>query len=295
MCGIVGIYFKKKKLHNKLGKYLSGMLDNMSSRGPDSAGFAIYNNDTKKFYKYSLCINDKSIINEFEVDIKNKFKDLIIKSVSDHLVIQTLSSPKTVIPYIKKKYDNILIVGYGKSIEIFKQVGNPKEIVKKFNLQNLTGSHGIGHTRMATESAITIDGSHPYSTGEDECLVHNGSLSNHNNLRRQLIKKGKTFDSFNDTEVAAGYISSNLSKNKSLDKTLKNCLINLDGFYTFIAGTNKGFAVLRDEIACKPAVIAENNDYVAVASEFQAMAHLPNVNKAKIYEPEPGVIYTWGK
>ena len=295
MCGIVGIYFKKKKLHNKLGKYLSGMLDNMSSRGPDSAGFAIYNNDTKKFYKYSLCINDKSIINEFEVDIKNKFKDLTIKSVSDHLVIQTLSSPKTVIPYIKKKYDNILIVGYGKSIEIFKQVGNPKEIVKKFNLQNLTGSHGIGHTRMATESAITIDGSHPYSTGEDECLVHNGSLSNHNNLRRQLIKKGKTFDSFNDTEVAAGYISSNLSKNKSLDKTLKNCLINLDGFYTFIAGTNKGFAVLRDEIACKPAVIAENNDYVAVASEFQAMAHLPNVNNAKIYEPEPGVIYTWGK
>ena len=295
MCGIVGIYFKKKKLHNRLGKYLSGMLDNMSSRGPDSAGFAIYNNDTKKFYKYSLCINDESIINEFEVDIKNKFKDLTIKSVSDHLVIQTLSSPKTVIPYIKKKYDNILIVGYGKSIEIFKQVGNPKEIVKKFNLQNLTGSHGIGHTRMATESAITIDGSHPYSTGEDECLVHNGSLSNHNNLRRQLIKKGKTFDSFNDTEVAAGYISSNLSKNKSLDKTLKNCLTNLDGFYTFIAGTNKGFAVLRDEIACKPAVIAENNDYVAVASEFQAMAHLPNVNNAKIYEPEPGVIYTWGK
>ena len=295
MCGIVGIYFKKKKLHNKLGKYLSGMLDNMSSRGPDSAGFAIYNNDTKKFYKYSLCINDKSIINEFEVEIKNKFKDLTIKSVSDHLVIQTLSNPKIVIPYIKKKYDNILIVGYGKSIEIFKQVGNPKEIVKKFNLQNLTGSHGIGHTRMATESAITIDGSHPYSTGEDECLVHNGSLSNHNNLRRQLIKKGKTFDSFNDTEVAAGYISSNLSKNKSLDKTLKNCLTNLDGFYTFIAGTNKGFAVLRDEIACKPAVIAENNDYVAVASEFQAMAHLPNVNNAKIYEPEPGVIYTWGK
>ena len=295
MCGIVGIYFKKKKLHNRLGKYLSGMLDNMSSRGPDSAGFAIYNNDTKKFYKYSLCINDKSIINEFEVDIKNKFKDLTIKSVSDHLVIQTLSTPKTVISYIKKKYDNILIVGYGKSIEIFKQVGNPKEIVKKFNLQSLTGSHGIGHTRMATESAITIDGSHPYSTGEDECLVHNGSLSNHNNLRRQLIKKGKTFDSFNDTEVAAGYISSNLSKNKSLDKTLKNCLTNLDGFYTFIAGTNKGFAVLRDEIACKPAVIAENNDYVAVASEFQAMAHLPNVNNAKIYEPEPGVIYTWGK
>lgn len=295
MCGIVGIYFKKKKLHNQLGNYLSRMLDNMSSRGPDSAGFAIYNNDTKKFYKYSLCVNDKINLNDFEADIKKKFKDVSVKSISDHLVIQTLSNPKIVIPYIKKNYNNILIVGYGKRIEIFKQVGNPRDIVKKFNLENFSGSHGIGHTRMATESAITIDGSHPYSTGEDECLVHNGSLSNHNNLRRQLIKQGKTFDSYNDTEVAAGYISNNLSKNKTLEKTLKNCLTNLDGFYTFIAGTNNGFAVLRDEIACKPAVIAENNDYVAVASEFQAMAHLPNVNKAKIYEPEPGVIYTWGK
>jgi hypothetical protein len=295
MCGIVGIYFKKKKLHNQLGKYLSRMLDNMSSRGPDSAGFAIYNNDTKKFFKYSLCVNDKINLNNFKLDIKKKFKNVSVKTISDHLVIQTLSNPKIVIPYIKKNYNNILIVGYGKRIEIFKQVGNPREIVKKFNLKNFSGSHGIGHTRMATESAITIDGSHPYSTGEDECLVHNGSLSNHNNLRRQLIKQGKTFDSYNDTEVAAGYISNNLSKNKTLEKTLKNCLTNLDGFYTFIAGTNNGFAVLRDEIACKPAVIAENNDYVAVASEFQAMAHLPNVNKAKIYEPEPGVIYTWGK
>ena len=295
MCGIVGIYFKKKKLHNKLGKYLSGMLHNMSSRGPDSAGFAVYNNDSKKYFKYSLCVNDKILIKKFEFDIKNKFNDVTIKFISDHLVIQTLSNPKVVIPFIKKNYEKILIVGYGKCIEIFKQVGSPSDIIKKFNLESFSGSHGIGHTRMATESAITIDGSHPYSTGEDECLVHNGSLSNHNNLRRKLIKEGKIFDSYNDTEVAAGYISCNLSKNKTLEKTLKNCLTNLDGFYTFIAGTNNGFAVLRDEIACKPAVIAENNEYVAVASEFQAMAHLPNVNKAKIYEPEPGVVYTWGK
>ena len=89
MCGIVGIYFKKKKLYNKLGKYLSGMLDNMSSRGPDSAGFAIYNNESKKYFKYSLCINDKSIINNFQDDVIKKFKDVSIKSVSDHLVIKT--------------------------------------------------------------------------------------------------------------------------------------------------------------------------------------------------------------
>ena len=148
---------------------------------------------------------------------------------------------------------------------------------------------------MATESAITTNGSHPYSTGLDECLVHNGSLSNHNNLRRNLIKQGQTFGSQNDTEVAAGYISNSLSKKISLKETLVNGLKDLDGFYTFITGTKEGFAIVRDEIACKPAVIAETNDYVAIASEFQAMAHLPGVNAAKIFEPEPGVVYSWGK
>ena len=295
MCGIVGLYLKKKKLYNKLGFYLSGMLDNMSSRGPDSAGFAIYNNkEIKKYYKYSLCLN-KTLSSGFEKDIKKNFKDIIIKSISDHVVVYTSATPKKFISYIQRNFSEISLVGYGRSIEIFKQVGNPKEIVKKFKLEKFAGSHAIGHTRMATESAITVDGSHPYSTGEDECLVHNGSLSNHNNLRRQLIKQGKNFDSLNDTEVAAGYISQKLSENKSMKKTLTECLTDLDGFYTFIVGTNKGFAVLRDEIACKPAVIAENNDYVAVASEFQAMAHLPYVNKSNIYEPKPGVVYTWGK
>ena len=147
---------------------------------------------------------------------------------------------------------------------------------------------------MATESAITTDGSHPYSRGEDVCIVHNGSLSNHNNLRRELTKKGSVFNSENDTEVAAGYVSNSLSNNKSLKDTLTSGLKDLDGFYTFITGTRKGFAVVRDEIACKPAVIAETKNYVAIASEFQAMAHLPDVNSAKIFEPEPGIVYSWG-
>ena len=296
MCGIVGLYLKNKKLHSKLGFYLSGMIDNMSSRGPDSAGFAIYNSlKPKNIYKYSLSFNDDGLFKHFEKEASKHFTDLRFTNISDHKIVFSSALPKKFISYLRSNFKNISIVGYGKSIEIFKQVGNPKLVVKKFKLEKFSGSHGIGHTRMATESAITTEGSHPYSTGEDECLVHNGSLSNHNNLRRKLIKKGKIFNSFNDTEVAAGYISQKISEKKSIKNTLSSCLNDLDGFYTFILGTNKGFAVLRDEIACKPAVIAENKDYVAVASEFQAMAHLPNVNKANIYEPEPGVVYTWGK
>ena len=292
MCGIVGIYLKNDKLKESLGSLLSKMLINMGSRGPDSAGFAIYKRENNDIYKYSVCLNK---IN-FE-DFKKKINEHIsaeLERNSDHVIVKTSSKPSDVLKIIKNDFKEVSIVGYGKSIEIFKQVGNPSDVVKKFNLESYSGSHAIGHTRMATESAITTDGSHPYSTGEDECLVHNGSLSNHNNLRRKLKKNGVSFDSENDTEVAAGYISNNLSNQKNLKNTLEDGLKDLDGFYTFITGTREGFAVLRDEIACKPAVIAETEDYVAIASEFQAMAHLPKVNNAKIFEPEPGVVYSWG-
>jgi len=295
MCGIVGIYIKNKKLENNLGSYLSKMIYNMSSRGPDSAGFAIYDRlKNKKLLKFSLCLPQNIIIKSFIKDIKKKFKDTKTSQLSDHLVVTTSANIKNFKKFINDNYKDISIVGYGHSIEIFKQVGNPKDVVKKFQLNKFKGTHAIGHTRMATESAITTNGSHPYSTGQDECLVHNGSLSNHNNLRRMLIKNGKIFDSENDTEVAAGYISRKLQEKFSLKEALNSTLKDLDGFYTFIVGTQNGFAILRDEIACKPAVIAETRDYVAIASEFQAMAHLPNVNKAKIFEPKPGVVYVWG-
>ncbi len=292
MCGIVGIYLKNDKLKNSLGSLLSKMLINMGSRGPDSAGFAIYKKEEKDYYKYSLCINNLSF-EDFSKRITQKIEANLEKN-SDHVIVKTLTKPNDMLNVLENYFNDIALVGYGKSIEIFKQVGDPSDVVKKFKLEKYSGSHAIGHTRMATESAITTDGSHPYSTGEDECLVHNGSLSNHNNLRRKLIKKGVNFDSENDTEVAAGYISNNLSQNKNLKQTLKDSLNDLDGFYTFITGTKNGFAVLRDEIACKPAVIAETEDYVAIASEFQAMAHLPEVNNAKIFEPEPGIVYSWG-
>ena len=293
MCGIVGIYLKTKKFEKNLGKMLSGMLNNMESRGPDSAGFAIYKEENKKNYKYSLCLNNTNV-NDFEKKILRILKKAQLSQFSDHVILKTSENPKKINKILSLNFPQVSIVGYGKSIEIFKQIGNPKDIVKKFNLESFSGTHGIGHTRMATESAITTDGSHPYSTGEDECLVHNGSLSNHNNLRRELTKKGNVFNSENDTEVAAGYVSNSLSNNKSLKDTLTSGLKDLDGFYTFITGTRKGFAVVRDEIACKPAVIAETENYVAIASEFQAMAHLPNVNTAKIFEPEPGIVYSWG-
>ncbi|MDA7450590.1 glutamine amidotransferase family protein [Candidatus Pelagibacter ubique] len=292
MCGIVGIYLKTKKYEKDLGKFLSGMLDGMATRGPDSAGFAIYTKQNKNKFKYSICLNQLTD-KEFKKKISKFLKKITLKTFSDHVVLETDEKPKKVLEILDTKLKEVSLVGYGKSINIFKQTGNPKDVVRKFKLSSFSGTHAIGHTRMATESAITTQGSHPYSTSEDECLVHNGSLSNHNNVRRSLKKEGQKFNSENDTEVAAGYISNQISKGENLEETLKNSLKDLDGFYTFIAGTKDGFALLRDEIACKPAVVAETKDYVAVASEFQCMAHLPNVNTAKIFEPKPGIVYHW--
>ncbi|MDA9135276.1 glutamine amidotransferase family protein [bacterium] len=292
MCGIVGIYLKTKKYEKDLGKFLSGMLDGMATRGPDSAGFAIYTKQNKNKFKYSICLNQLTD-KEFKKKISKFLKKITLKTFSDHVVLETDEKPKKVLEILDSKLKEVSLVGYGKSINIFKQTGNPKDVVRKFKLSSFSGTHAIGHTRMATESAITTQGSHPYSTSEDECLVHNGSLSNHNNIRRSLKKEGQKFNSENDTEVAAGYISNQISKGENLEETLKNSLKDLDGFYTFIAGTKDGFALLRDEIACKPAVVAETKDYVAVASEFQCMAHLPNVNTAKIFEPKPGTVYHW--
>ena len=190
-------------------------------------------------------------------------------------------------------HPKVRVVGSGTSIEIFKEVGLPKDVYDTFDLDEAKGTHMIGHTRMATESAVTTAGSHPFATGADLCLVHNGSLSNHNRLRENLKREGLEFQTDNDTEVAAAYMTWKLRSGSSLKQALEDGIRDLDGFYTFCIGTKDGFAVLRDPIACKHAVLAETGDWVAMATEYRAIAHLPGADDARIWEPEPQTIYTW--
>ena len=125
--------------------------------------------------------------------------------------------------------------------------------------------------------------------------MHNGSLSNHNRLRAFLERRGETFQTENDTEVAAGYMAWRMREGDKLDAAIDHAIEDLDGFYTFAIGVRDGFAVVRDPIACKPAVIAETEDWVAMASEFHAIARLPDVANAEIWEPEPAKIYAWSR
>ena len=244
MCGIVGIYLKTKKYEKHLGKFLSGMLDGMATRGPDSAGFAIYTKENKNIFKYSICLNE---LNEkdFNKKISKFIKKIKLTNYADHIILETNEKPSKILNLLKKEIPEISLVGYGKSINIFKQTGNPKDVVKKFKLSSFSGTHGIGHTRMATESAITTQGSHPYSTSEDECLVHNGSLSNHNNVRRSLIKDGQNFNSENDTEVAAGYISNQISKGKRFRKNIKKQFKRFRWFLYFYCRDKRWICIIK--------------------------------------------------
>ena len=297
MCGIVGLFAKTPQVGRHLGLHLSKMLICMSDRGPDSAGLAIYGKPIAK--KTKIMVQSQSPEVEFKKLRKflstKKILSCSINTQSSHAVIKIdIKQKNLVVDLISNAFPSLRILSVGKKMEIYKEVGKPSDVVKRFGIDRMKGSHGIGHTRMATESAVTTLGAHPFSTGEDQCLVHNGSLSNHNSLRRELKRKDMTFETENDSEVAASFITNRMNEGQSLKEALESALVELDGFFTFVVGTENGFGVLRDPIACKPAVLAETSDYVAFGSEYRALTSLPNIEKARVWEPEPATVYFWG-
>jgi glutamate synthase domain-containing protein 1 len=296
MCGIVGLYLKNDKYESQLGALFTPMLIAMTERGPDSAGFAIYGDEVGDgWVKITLRHADIDYDwNALSEGLKHSLGGEVIWFKNDRVaVFKVQADEAAVIAYLEQYASDADILSTGKSIEILKEVGLPENISSSFNLPAMKGTHIIGHTRMATESAVTMAGSHPFSTGEDLCLVHNGSLSNHNGLREVLEDAGIKFKTENDSEVAAGYLAHQLQTGKTLAEALDSALEDLDGFFTFTIGTKDGFAVMRDPIACKPAVIAETDDYVAMASEYQALTTLPGIEDAKVWEPEAATLYVW--
>ena len=296
MCGIVGLFLKDKSLELRLGEMLTDMLVTMSDRGPDSAGIAIYKSPNSSYKKITLQSSNPT--KDFK-NLKTSLDKLIhqgldISIIDTHAIINFETKYlEQVKALLGDHFSFLKIMSIGDSIEIYKEVGPPETVANRFHLSKMVGSHGIGHTRMATESAVTTMGAHPFSTGTDQCLVHNGSLSNHNSLRRKLIKNGIKFETDNDTEVAAAYLTFKMNEGYNLGDALEVGLDELDGFYTFLVGTKSGFGVLRDPIACKPAVFAETDQYVAFGSEYRALVNLPNIDNAKVWEPEPATVYFW--
>lgn len=295
MCGIVGLFMKDHSLEPEFGVLFAEMLETMTERGPDSAGFAIYRDGNPDEVKLVLRPTSGVGVSDLRVALEKNVPS-IAETVGryTHLLVRL---PRRSLPnlysYLENFAPEVEVVSSGERMELYKEIGLAADIAREFGLPGMTGTHGVGHTRMATESAVTTDGAHPFTTAPDQCLVHNGSLSNHNNLRRMLVKNGQSFRTKNDSEVAAGYISWRMRGNEGLGQALEHTLDDLDGFFTFVVGTANGFGVLRDPIACKPAVMAQTDQYVAFGSEYRALANLPGISNAEVWEPEPAQVYFW--
>jgi methylamine---glutamate N-methyltransferase subunit A len=296
MCGIAGLYLKSAGLEPELGALLSRMLEQLSFRGPDSAGVAFYRDPAPPDRcKVSLYSEDphqdwEAVGAGLAIEYGHANGPYVRATHATFVVASEAADAQA---WLAERYPELRVMSAGTTIEIFKEAGPPTEFIENFRLAQVAGTHALGHTRMATESRVTTQHSHPFSTGLDLCLVHNGSLSNHNRLRRELARQGIRFRTDCDSEVAAGYLTWRMREGASLEQALEGCLTDLDGFYTFAVGTVDGFAVLRDPIACKPAVMAQNDDWVAMASEYRAIAVLPGAQDAETWEPEPGRVYSW--
>ncbi|MDQ3381701.1 MAG: glutamine amidotransferase family protein [Actinomycetota bacterium] len=298
MCGIVGLFAKSPQIEERLGVHLAAMLAQMNDRGPDSAGVAVYRNPvpsgSSKLTLYSADSHEDWAV--LAAELGDEFGGSPEPGVrASHAVLVVEADAADAEAWIRSNRPDLRVMSAGSVIEIYKETGLPREFAEEFRLTDLQGTHALGHTRMATESRVTTEGSHPFSTGLDLCLVHNGSLSNHNRLRENLRREGIGFETENDTEVAAGYLAWRMRQGATLEQALEGCLEDLDGFYTFAVGTADGFAVLRDPIACKPAVLAETDDWVAMGSEWRAISGLPGSADARMWEPEPEVVYVWEK
>lgn len=296
MCGIVGLYLKKDALAPELGRLTALMLHEMAARGPDSAGFAVYGAAEQGAKVSALSLTGETDWGHLARELEHVLgTGVSVEVLADNALFRTAGDGQTARNWLIENAPDVSVLAVGEAIELCKGIGHPDDVAERLKLSGRGGTHAIAHTRMATESAVTTAGSHPFSTGADTCLVHNGSLSNHNRLREGLRRRGETFQTANDSEVAAGYLAARLRQGDGIDTAIGHALRDFDGFYTFAIGTRDGFAVVRDPIACKPAVIAETDDWVAMSSEFRAIARLPGVEHAEIWEPDPARIYSWSR
>jgi glutamate synthase domain-containing protein 1 len=296
MCGIVGLLLKNPALRPQLGELMVPMLIGMTERGPDSAGLAVFTQPVDSSqHKLSLYAGENNV--DWDAFLAALTAAMAgspeLRRASNHAVLTTAAPPADVEAWIGKHAPELTVLSVGKSIDLYKDIGAPAEVASRYEFAALQGTHLVGHTRMATESAVTPAHAHPFTAGHDFCLVHNGSLSNPNLVRRKLEPLGIEFETDNDTEAACRYFEWRLREGDDLPTAVRRGFEELDGFYTFLMGTDSELALVRDAFACKPAIVAETDDYVAVASEFRSLAHLPGVRKAKLFEPRPQEVYSW--
>jgi glutamate synthase domain-containing protein 1 len=296
MCGIVGVLIKKPSLRGSLGQFVAPMLSCMGERGADSAGLAVFSEPlASPLRRFSLYAPGPRFAWKelHERLLRDTGIDGPLESTENHAVLTSTIDPPRLKSWLKENDPGVRLLSAGRCIDVYKDTGHPDDLERRYAFSRMKGSHAVGHTRMATESAVSPAHSHPFTAGEDFCLVHNGSLSNPYSVRRRLEKKGIQFETDNDTEAACRFLEWRMRAGDTLERAITTAFEALDGFYTLLMATAQKLTLVRDAFACKPAVVAETDDYVAISSEFRSLAHLPGVKQARLFEPAPEKIYSW--
>jgi len=286
MCGIAGLIHKGKSVN--IGSELQSMLQALKHRGPDSTGYALYaDNDGQNFimrFKVGENVGEGSNAVNEETSVYDERKKIVDKNLSDLGAI--IVKEERLTPYSFRyeiKYDKDLmefskkiesaemteILSIGKSLELIKDIGDAKEVCDRYNLDKITGTHGIGHARMATESGVDIKSAHPFwgYPFSDVAVVHNGQLTNYWNNRRALENKGMRFMSECDSELIAVYLAEKMRNGATLEEGMKNSLKGLDGVFTYFVATKNSLGMAKDTMAAKPLVLYESDNLVAMGSE----------------------------
>jgi amidophosphoribosyltransferase len=297
MCGIIGLLVRDPAQRNLLGSLIVPMFDCMAERGPDSAGLAVFGEPTSDPQRrYSLFApGERPDWQQLAAQLQQHTGiGGEISAQDNHAELVSAVDSARLRAFIAAFRPRVELLGIGRQLEMYKDMGHPTDIARRYDFAHLAGSHCVGHTRMATESAVSPAHAHPFTAGEDFCLVHNGSLSNPYMLRRKLEAEGLHFETDNDSEAACRLIEWHMRRGESdVRRALEAAVEDMDGFYTLLVANGQQLTLVRDAFACKPAVVAETEQYVAISSEFRSLAHLPGISEANIFEPLPEVIYSW--
>lgn len=298
MCGIAGLHLRDESLFPRLGGLLQTMVCTAAFRGTDAAGIGIYDDPTltppgKSAVAVLLDVSDPTDFDDARLAVTRRLPDAQVRSLGPTTVVTSSVSTDDLVAGVRSALPDIVVTSYGNHLAVLKGTGHPADLATTFDLEHVRGTQGIVHTRMATESAVTPAASHPFSVGPDQCFVHNGSFSNHNTIRRELQAEGISFDTENDSEVGARFVAAQLEGGADLEKALRLVCERFDGFYTLLVSTADSMAIVRDAISCKPAVVAETDAWVAVASEYRYLTDLPGISDARLFEPRPEEVYLW--
>jgi len=299
MCGIAGILYKDTVNKAEVGKALISMLDGCQHRGPDSTGFSLYYEATPGQLRLRFIVGEGKEADQAVERVKEKLEAYQAKIVEEE---RTGSSYRVVVTFDgdlqKFAFDMehaAKLSSIGESLDIVKDVGGAHRVDDVYHVAKFEGTHGIGHVRLATESDVAPEASHPFwATGfADISIVHNGQITNYYKMRRRLEKKGYFFNTDNDSELIAVYLADKLKHGVSLKDALKSSIEDLDGTFSFLVSTKDEIGYAKDRLAAKPMVKYEDDKIIAIASEEVSLNRLFPGKALETTEPAPGTFETW--